>query len=159
MIIILLSGAPPITDLLPTHYMTVHQCAIRAVVWVRAPTSWPSGRPRIDEDPTVVATGGYDGLECMTDIREGHGSIMNRTRGNCVILFVSTCIEFLLDVINTMSYSSYVSGPVTIDHENIVKSFSASPSMLGRGHSLMEPNGPVWVSSLTSCLYIDQSQT
>ena len=35
----------------------------------------------MDGDPTVVASGGYDGMECMTDIREGHGSVMNRTRG------------------------------------------------------------------------------
>lgn len=43
-----------------------------------------------------------------------------------------------------MSYSPYGGGPVTIDHENIVKSYSASPSMLGRGHMLLEPQGPVW---------------
>lgn len=43
-----------------------------------------------------------------------------------------------------MAYSPYGGGPVTIDHENIVKSYSASPSMLGRGHMLLEPQGPVW---------------
>jgi hypothetical protein len=32
-----------------------------------------------------------------------------------------------------------------MDHENMVKAYSASPSMLGRGHSLFEPQGPVWV--------------
>jgi len=32
-----------------------------------------------------------------------------------------------------------------MDHENTVKVYSASPSMLGRGHSLFEPQGPVWV--------------
>ncbi|EDR03266.1 uncharacterized protein LACBIDRAFT_307508 [Laccaria bicolor S238N-H82] len=31
-----------------------------------------------------------------------------------------------------------------MDHENTVKAYSASPSMLGRGHSLLEPQGPVW---------------
>lgn len=50
------------------------------------------------------------------------------------------------DVINTMAFSSFGGGPVTIDHENIVKAYSASPSMLGRGHTLLEPQGPVWVS-------------
>ena len=44
-----------------------------------------------------------------------------------------------------MAYSSYMGGPITIDHENIVKAYSASPSMLGRGHTLMDPQGPVWV--------------
>jgi transcription factor C subunit 6 len=36
---------------------------------------------------------------------------------------------------------------VTVDHENMVKSFSSAPSMLGRGHALTEPRGPVWVRS------------
>lgn len=35
-----------------------------------------------------------------------------------------------------------------IDHDNTVKSYSVSPSMLGRGHILMEPDGPVWVGSV-----------
>jgi transcription factor C subunit 6 len=50
-----------------------------------------------------------------------------------------------LDVINSVTFASYGGGPVTIDHENTVKSYSASPSMLGRGHTLLEPSGPVWV--------------
>ncbi|KAJ7695972.1 hypothetical protein B0H17DRAFT_1198295 [Mycena rosella] len=115
-------------DILPSHYLTIHQSAIRALTWIRAPPSLPSGAPRVDADPTVIVTGGYDGLECLTDIREGHGSIMNRTR----------------DVINSMTYSPYGGGPITIDHENIVKVYSVSPSMLGRGHILMEPQGPIW---------------
>ncbi|KAJ7069958.1 hypothetical protein C8F01DRAFT_1246117 [Mycena amicta] len=115
-------------ELLPSHYITVHQSAIRAICWARSPPSWPSGAARTDADPTVICSGGYDGLECITDIREGHGSIMNRTR----------------DVINSMTFSPYGGGPITIDHENIVKVFSLSPSMLGRGHILMEPEGPIW---------------
>ncbi|KAK0496724.1 hypothetical protein EDD18DRAFT_1309270 [Armillaria luteobubalina] len=121
----------PITDLLPTHYISVHQSAIRALAWIRAPPCAPSGTPCIDQDPTVIASGGYDGMECMTDIRDGRGSVMNRTR----------------DVINTMAFSPFAGGPITIDHENIVKAYSASPSMLGRGHTLMEPQGPVWCLS------------
>ncbi|KAJ7164647.1 hypothetical protein C8R43DRAFT_1095171 [Mycena crocata] len=115
-------------DILPSHYLTVHQSAIRALTWIRAPPSWPSGAPRVNADPTVIVSGGYDGLECLTDIREGHGSVMNRTR----------------DVINAMTYSPFGGGPITIDHENIVKVYSVSPSMLGRGHILMEPQGPIW---------------
>lgn len=34
-----------------------------------------------------------------------------------------------------------------IDHENMVKAYSASSSMLGRGHSLFEPQGPIWVKN------------
>ncbi|KAG5650434.1 hypothetical protein H0H81_012285 [Sphagnurus paluster] len=122
------ADAPLINDLLPTHYITVHQSAIRAIAWIRAPPATSTGAPRTNGDPTVIASGGYDGMECMTEIREGHGSVMNRTR----------------DVINAMAFSPYGGGPVTIDHENIVKAYSASPSMLGRGHTLLEPQGPVW---------------
>lgn len=49
------------------------------------------------------------------------------------------------DVINDMVYSPFGAGVATIDHENLVKMYSASPSMLGRGHSLLESGGPVWV--------------
>ncbi|KAF9268824.1 hypothetical protein L218DRAFT_533061 [Marasmius fiardii PR-910] len=128
--------------MLPTHYITVHQCAIRALAWLRAPPQWylvqaadkKKGKnceypPGEDWDcPTVIASGGYDGMECITDIRGGRGVVMNRTR----------------DVINTMTFSQFSGGPITIDHENIVKAYSASPMMLGRGHLLMEPQGPVW---------------
>ncbi|KAJ7264024.1 hypothetical protein B0H12DRAFT_1102556 [Mycena haematopus] len=120
---------PPLPlNILPSHYLTVHQSAIRTLAWVRAPPSSPSGVPRLDGDPTVICSGGYDGLECLTDIREGHGSVMNRTR----------------DVINSMTFSPFGGGPISIDHENIVKVYSVSPSMLGRGHILMEPQGPIW---------------
>jgi transcription factor C subunit 6 len=49
------------------------------------------------------------------------------------------------DVINSMAFSLFSGGPITIDHESVVKAYSASPSMLGRGHTLLEPQGPVWV--------------
>ena len=51
----------------------------------------------------------------------------------------------LSDVINSATYSAFTTGPIMIDHDNTVKSYSVSPSMLGRGHILMEPDGPVWV--------------
>ncbi|EIN07154.1 hypothetical protein PUNSTDRAFT_104680 [Punctularia strigosozonata HHB-11173 SS5] len=116
-------------ELLPSTYLSVHQSAIRAICWLRAPPS----ASRLNEDPTIVASGGYDGVECLTDIRDPYGNVMNRTR----------------DVINCMAFSPYSGGPVTIDHENIVKVYSASPLTLGRGHGLMEPNGPVWDVSLS----------
>lgn len=59
----------------------MHQSAIRALTWIRAPPSGPSGEAQFDQDPTVVASAGYDGLECFTDVREGRGAVMNRTRG------------------------------------------------------------------------------
>ncbi|OBZ65716.1 Transcription factor tau subunit sfc6 [Grifola frondosa] len=121
------SGPGAASGLLPTHYISVHQSAIRALAWVRAPGVSASGELTRD-DPTVIASGGYDGVECLTDIRDLYGNVMNRTR----------------DVINSVCYSTYCGGPITIDHENIVKAYSVSPSMLGRGHTLLEPDGPVW---------------
>jgi transcription factor C subunit 6 len=70
-----------VTDILPTHYITVHQSAIRAIAWIRVPSTSSAGVPFTDEDPSVIASGGYDGVECLTDIREGTGCVMNRTRG------------------------------------------------------------------------------
>jgi WD40 repeat protein len=141
-------------DILPTHYLTIHQSAIRALAWIRAPALSGSGTSLIAEDPTVIASGGYDGVECLTDIRDPHGNVMNRTRGksfenlwNSMLIHASITIH--ADVINSVTYSPYGGGPVTIDHENTVKAYSASPSMLGRGHMLLEPNGPVWVRNST----------
>jgi transcription factor C subunit 6 len=61
-----------------------------------------------------------------------------------------------------MAFSPFIGGPATIDHENIVKQYSASPIMLGRGHVLFEPDGPVWVrlysSNLAQRIYTDDSQ-
>jgi len=115
-------------NILPTHYISIHQSAVRALAWVRVPPTNGSGVPTTSEDPTVLATGGYDGLECLTDIREPHGNIVNRTR----------------DVINSTTYSVFAGGPIMIDHDNTVKAYSVSPSTLGRGHVYMEPDGPVW---------------
>jgi hypothetical protein len=70
-----------LSDILPTHYLTIHQSAIRAIAWIRAPPSSGSGASLIAENPTVIASGGYDGVECLTDIRDLHGNVMNRTRG------------------------------------------------------------------------------
>jgi transcription factor C subunit 6 len=36
-----------------------------------------------------------------------------------------------------------------IDHDNTVKAYSVSPSTLGRGHVLLEPDGPAWVRTTT----------
>ncbi|KAI0034530.1 hypothetical protein K488DRAFT_45316 [Vararia minispora EC-137] len=121
----------PVIDLLPTHYMHIHQSAIHSISWVRAPQTLGSGAPDLGSNPTVIASGGHDGLECLTDIRDPSGNTMNRTR----------------DVIPCIPYSPYAGGPITIDHENIVKAYSVSPSMLGRGHMLLEPTGPVWSAS------------
>ncbi|KAI9459447.1 hypothetical protein BJY52DRAFT_1186406 [Lactarius psammicola] len=111
----------PSEPILPMGYFCVHQSAIRALTWVRVPDRHGNG-------PTVIASGGYDGLQCLTDIRDLGGHVFNRTR----------------DAINSIAYSPYLSAVVTIDHENTIKSYSVSPSTLGRGHALMDPSGPVW---------------
>ncbi|KAH9079690.1 hypothetical protein EDB83DRAFT_2514204 [Lactarius deliciosus] len=111
----------PSEPILPMGYFCVHQSAVRALTWVRVPDRHGNG-------PTVIASGGYDGLQCLTDIRDLGGYVFNRTR----------------DAINSIAFSPYLSAVVTIDHENTIKSYSVSPSTLGRGHALMDPSGPVW---------------
>ena len=73
--------------LLPTHYFTAHQSAIRSLAWIRAPVVSASGEVTAD-DPTVIASGGYDGVECLTDIRDMCGNVINRTRGECAPFIV-----------------------------------------------------------------------
>lgn len=68
-------------DVLPTHYIPVHQSAIRALAWIRAPPSSEFGS-LTKENPTVIASGGYDGAEYLLDIRDPPAYIMNRTRGS-----------------------------------------------------------------------------
>ncbi|KAI8982792.1 hypothetical protein BD414DRAFT_515960 [Trametes punicea] len=115
------------TALLPTHYFTAHQSAIRSLAWIRAPVLSASGEVTTD-DPTVILSGGYDGVECITDIRDMCGNVINRTR----------------DIVTAMEYSPYTGSAITIDHENMIKAFSVTPTMLGRGHTIFEPNGPIW---------------
>ncbi|CDO73671.1 hypothetical protein BN946_scf185014.g141 [Trametes cinnabarina] len=113
--------------LFPTHYFMAHQSAIRSLAWIRAPAISASGELTSD-NPTVIASGGYDGVECVTDIRDISPNVINRTR----------------DVVTAMEFSTYTGSAVTIDHENMIKAYSLSPSMLGRGHTILEPNGPIW---------------
>lgn len=137
-------------DILPTHFISVHQSAIRALAWIRVPSADANGIAVATADPTVIASGGYDGVECLTDIRELRGQVVNRTRG---MLGVRLHPEVRgsgarTDVINTTAHSAFATGPIMIDHDNIVKAYSVSPSMLGRGHGLMDPDGPVWVRAV-----------
>ncbi|KAF8584107.1 hypothetical protein K439DRAFT_1346874 [Ramaria rubella] len=110
----------------PSHYFPVHQSAIRTLSWARAPPTSAAGILRLDRDPTVLISGGYDGAEMVSDIRDLRGNIMNRTRG----MFVA--------------FSQHVGGPLAPDHENTIKNFGMSPSTLGRGHAILEPSGPAW---------------
>ena len=68
-------------DILPQFYTSVHQSAVRAVTWMRIPPSSASGSLLWDEDPVVIATGGYDGAQGYIDLRDGVISEFNRTRG------------------------------------------------------------------------------
>jgi len=88
---------PTVTDIIPTHYLSVHQSAIRTLAWIKVPPAAPSGKPRTDQDPTVITSGGYDGMECMTDIREGRSAAINRTRGMIRIFSNFILLDHLLD--------------------------------------------------------------
>ncbi|KAH9931712.1 uncharacterized protein BXZ73DRAFT_90130 [Epithele typhae] len=116
-----------IEALIPTHYFTAHQSAIRSLAWVRTP-EYNASKEVTGGSPTVIASGGYDGVESVTDIRNMLGVVLNRTR----------------DVVTAMCYSTYSGSTITIDHENMVKAYSLSPVTLGRGHTVLEPGGPAW---------------
>jgi hypothetical protein len=62
-------------------YFCVHQSAIRALTWARVPDRHGNG-------PTVIASGGFDGLQCLTDIRDVSGHVFNRTRGSPLVRLV-----------------------------------------------------------------------
>ena len=47
---------------------------------MRAPAYSAQGEETAD-DPTVIVSGGYDGVECATDIRDMNSVVLNRTRG------------------------------------------------------------------------------
>ncbi|GJJ12293.1 hypothetical protein Clacol_006534 [Clathrus columnatus] len=66
--------------LYPTHYVSIHQSAVRSIAWAKVPPRSPSGLPRTDGDPTVILSGGYDGVVMATDIRDLRGNIVYRTR-------------------------------------------------------------------------------
>ena len=64
-------------------------------------------------------------MECLADIRDGHCEVINRTQG-----FMS-------------SQNMVRSSNVFLVHS---EAYSSSPSILERGHSLVEPRlGPVWL--------------
>ena len=72
-----------VTDIPPQFYTSIHQSGVRAVTWLRIPPSSSSGGLLWDEDPVVIATGGYDGAQGYIDLRDGAMNEFNRTRGQC----------------------------------------------------------------------------
>ena len=59
-----------------------------------------------------------------------------------------------IDVANTVCYAPYAGGPVSVD-QGQVKATSFAPSMLNKGHTIIEPEGPVWVR-LTRIYMLDK---
>jgi transcription factor C subunit 6 len=39
----------------------------------------------------------------------------------------------------------YVGGALAVEHENVLKAFSVRADVLGRGHTVSETGGPIWV--------------
>ena len=72
---------PNDVDVFPTHYLPIHQSAVRAVCWINAPTASTFGTLDYSTGPHIIASGGYDGCEMLTDLRQGSSSLLNRTRG------------------------------------------------------------------------------
>ncbi|KAH9980954.1 hypothetical protein BGW80DRAFT_1441577 [Lactifluus volemus] len=122
-----------LSSTISAHALTLHAAVLP--IGYFAHISLPSVRsPGFAYGPTVIASGGYDGLQCLRDIREVGGYVFNRTR----------------DAINSVTYSPYLSVVVTIDYENKIKSCSVSPSTLGRGHAILVGLYGAWCIRLPS---------
>ncbi|KIP08890.1 hypothetical protein PHLGIDRAFT_68606 [Phlebiopsis gigantea 11061_1 CR5-6] len=113
-------------DMTPTHFLSAHQSAIRSLSWVRTPTHSAEGEVTADI-PTVIISTGYDGVLHVVDLRAPCGNDISRTR----------------DALNTVCFSPYNGGPLTID-QSYVKAISIAPLLLNKGHTLLDTDGPVW---------------
>lgn len=82
-----------LVGILPTHYFPVHQSAIQTITWIRAPTISATG-VKTSDNPTIIASGGFDGQEIFSDIRECDPIVLNRTRGSPI--FCLNCIPAML---------------------------------------------------------------
>lgn len=49
------------------------------------------------------------------------------------------------DVAYDIASGPYVGGALAIEHENVLKAFSMHADIFGRGHTVSETGGPVWV--------------
>ncbi|EJD53223.1 hypothetical protein AURDEDRAFT_180776 [Auricularia subglabra TFB-10046 SS5] len=112
--------------LVPTHYFSVHQSAVRSLCWIRLPRG--TKPDEIKADPTALLTGGYDGRVTFTDIRDQRPALINRSR----------------DAVMDMCFSPHVGVPLTLDFGNTVKFYCVLPLLLGRGQTLLDCDGPVW---------------
>ncbi|QRV99561.1 WD domain, G-beta repeat protein [Ceratobasidium sp. AG-Ba] len=119
-----IQGALSDIPLLPTHYISTHQSRVSCVAWVRIPAS--SG---INEDPTTLVTGGFDGFVYATDLRQSG---------------VSVALYRCRDVVQSVAFATYGAGIISNEHENMVKFIGMQPIVLGRGHNVTEVRGPVW---------------
>ena len=82
-------------------------------------------------------------MECLADIRDGQGEVINRTQGfmsSQNMVRSSNVFLVHLDVLSL--HRCYTGGPITTDHGNTVKAYSSWPSILERGHSWVKPRLP-----------------
>ena len=54
---------------------------MRCLRWIKFPRVSAEGQLQYLKDPAMIASGGYDGCVIITDLREGGGNIVTRTRG------------------------------------------------------------------------------
>ncbi|EKM55117.1 uncharacterized protein PHACADRAFT_161079 [Phanerochaete carnosa HHB-10118-sp] len=111
---------------LPSHFFSAHQSAIRSLTWIRAPT-YSANAEVTSDSPTMIISVGYDGVMHAIDLREPCGSDISRTR----------------DAINAICFSTYCGGPICVD-QGFLKAISISPIFLNKGHTILDPEGPVW---------------
>lgn len=54
----------------PTHYVSLHAAPVRSLEWIRTPPLNQKGEPEIDQDPTFLASTGYDGSLKLVDTED-----------------------------------------------------------------------------------------
>lgn len=54
----------------PTHYISLHAAPVRSLEWIRTPPLNQKGEPETDQDPSFLASTGYDGSLKLVDTED-----------------------------------------------------------------------------------------
>lgn len=66
----------------PTHYITLHAAPVRSLTWIRTPPISQNGEPDVNQDPTFLASTGYDGSMKLVDTEDiGSSATLIHERG------------------------------------------------------------------------------
>ncbi|CAH7683534.1 WD40-repeat-containing domain protein [Phakopsora pachyrhizi] len=113
----------------PTHFLPLHSAPIRSISWIRVPPLKRNGQPGIDEDPTFLATTGYDGSVKLVDMDDLAASAsLTHERGE----------TFALD------FSSAQGSLHLADSDYSIKSICVRPRDLSVTKKVLSQMGLIW---------------